>query len=125
MQKQIGSRLLTFANLKNYINEELEKVQSKKVATVQEVMEYLTSVVRGESESEVVVIEGTGDGCSDARTMYKKPDEKEKLKAAELLGKRYGIFSEKMDLSIKEKEEKKNAISNILSQMQSIDDVQC
>lgn len=115
--------MLTYADLKNYIDEELKKIQSEKVATVQEVMEYLTSVVRGESESEVVVIEGTGDGYSDARTMYKKPDEKEKLKAAELLGKRYGIFSEKVDLNVKEKEEKKNAISDILKQMQSVDDV--
>lgn len=94
-----GSRLLTNANVKNFIDQELEKIQSKKVATVQEVMEYLTSVMRGETESEVVVVEGTGDGCSEARRVTKLPDEKEKIKAAELIGKRYGAFVEKKELN--------------------------
>jgi phage terminase small subunit len=50
--------------------------------------------MRGSSESEVVVVEGMGDGVSAARGVMKKPDEKERLKAAELLGKRFGIFTE-------------------------------
>ena len=63
-------------------------------------MEYLTSVLRGESQSEVVVVEGQGDGYSEARTMDKAPDEKERLKAAELLGKRYGLFKENVALEV-------------------------
>ena len=63
-------------------------------------MEYLTSVLRGESESEIVVIEGTGAGCSDARRMNKAPDEKERLKAAELLGRRYGLFKADVNLEV-------------------------
>ena len=94
-----GNRLLTFADIKNYIDEELEKIQTKKVATIQEIMEYLTSTMRGETESEIVVVEGTGDGCSEARTITKAPDEKEKLKAAELLGKRFGMFTDKVDIT--------------------------
>lgn len=97
--RKAGSRLLTFVDIKNYIDYELEKIQNAKVATVQEVMEHLTKVLRGESESEVIVIEGTGDGCSEARIITKTPDEKEKLKAAELLGKRYGAFVEKKEIS--------------------------
>ena len=46
---------------------------------------------------EVVVVEGIGDGCSEARAMQKAPDEKERLKAAELLGKRYGLYTEKIE----------------------------
>ena len=46
------------------------------------------------------VIEGTGDGCSDARRMSKAPDEKERLKAAELLGRRYGLFKENVNLEV-------------------------
>ena len=34
-----------------------------------------------------------------ARRMIKAPDEKERLKAAELLGKRYGIFTDKMNFT--------------------------
>lgn len=58
------------------------------------------SVFRGEQQSEVVVIEGIGEGCSEARTMKKKPDEKERLKAAELLGKRHGLFVDKKEVEL-------------------------
>lgn len=89
-----GCRLLTNANLQTYIKGLIDKIHDEKIATAEEVMEYLTKVLRGESKSEIVVIEGTGDGCSSARTMEKTPDEKERTKAAELIGKRYGIFTE-------------------------------
>lgn len=95
-----GCKLLTNTNIKAYIDEQLDKISSEKVADAKEVMEYLTSVMRGESSSEVVVVEGQGDGYSEARRMDKAPDEKERLKAAELLGKRYGIFTDKVNLEV-------------------------
>lgn len=95
-----ASKLLTKANIKTYIDEQLDKISSEKTADAKEVMEYLTSVMRGESQAEIVVIEGTGDGCSDARRMSKAPDEKERLKAAELLGRRYGLFKENVNLEV-------------------------
>ena len=93
-----GSRLLGNANVKKFIDEQLEKIKSNKIADIQEVMEYLTSVLRGDSESEIVVTEFIGDGCSEARRVLKNPDEKEKIKAAELIGKRYGMFTENVNL---------------------------
>ena len=63
-------------------------------------MKYLTSVLRGESSSEEIVVEGCGAGCSEARTMKKAPSEKDKLKAAELLGKRYGIWKDTIDATL-------------------------
>ena len=50
-------------------------------------------------------------------------DSCDKVKALELLGRHLGIFNDKIDVNVKEKEEKKNAISDILNQMQSADDV--
>ena len=50
-------------------------------------------------------------------------DSCDKVKALELLGRHLGIFNDKMDVNVQEKEEKKNAISDILNQMQSADDV--
>ena len=47
----------------------------------------------------------------------------DKVRALELLGRHLGIFNDKLDLNVKEKEEKKNAISDILNQMQDVDDV--
>lgn len=95
-----ASRLLTKDNIKTYIDEQLERISSEKIADAKEVMEYLTSVMRGESQSEIVVIEGAGDGFSDARRMDKAPDEKERLKAAELLGKRFGLFKDNVALEV-------------------------
>ena len=56
-------------------------------------MEYLTSVMRGESEGEEIVLKGVGKGSQRVERVMKKPSEKDKLKAAELLGKRFGMFS--------------------------------
>ena len=96
----MGQRLLKNVEIKTYINEQLEKISSEKIADATEVMEYLTSVLRGESKSEVVVTEFCGDGYSEARRMNKLPDEKEKLKAAELLGKRYSLFKDNVALEV-------------------------
>jgi phage terminase small subunit len=104
--KQIGQQNLTKLDLKEYIGKRMAEKEAALVADQTEVMRYLTSVLRGQSVSEVVVVEGTGDGCSEARTMQKAPDEKERLKAAELLGKAHMIFTDKvqqevdMDLNI-------------------------
>ena len=106
----IGAENLIKPELKIYIDEQLEKLHSEKTADAQEVMEYLTSVMRGESQSEVVVVLGIGDGFSEARRVQKSPDEKERLKAAELIGKRYGIFTDKTQLGG-------------VSQIQIIDDI--
>ena len=88
-----GSKLLRNTKIAAYVEEKLAEISSQKTAEAQEVMEYLTAVMRGESESEIVVVEGCGDGCSEARRIKKAPDEKDRLKAAELLGKRYGLFT--------------------------------
>ena len=96
-----GARLLANVSIKNYITEQLEKIHNEKIADAKEVLMYLTSVLRGESQSSVVVVEGTGDGCSEARTIEKNPDERERLKAAELIGKRYGLYIEKSDIAVR------------------------
>ncbi len=89
-----GSRMLRNAKVKVYIDERLAELEDKAIAKQNEVLKYLTSVMRGESVSEIVVVEGQGDGCSAARRVDKTPDEKERLKAAELLNRRYGTPSD-------------------------------
>lgn len=90
-----ANRLLKNVEVKTYISERLEELHDERTADAKEVIEYLTSVLRGQSKAEVVVVEGTGEGCSEARLMDKTPDEKERLKAAELLGKYYALFTER------------------------------
>ena len=95
-----GGRLLRNAEVQKYIADRMEEIHNEKTADAQEVIEYLTSVLRGESTAQEIVVEGTGDGCSEARTMEKSPSEKERLKAAELLGKRYALFTDKVETDV-------------------------
>ncbi len=97
--KQIGQENLSKPYLRAAIDAQLQKIEDEKIATVAEVLKYLTSVLRGEQTEEVIVVEGEGDGCSSARTLDKDISAKDRLKAAELLGKRFGLFADKLDVS--------------------------
>nr|DAS23458.1 MAG TPA: Terminase small subunit [Caudoviricetes sp.] len=110
----IGVENLIKPNIKTYVDEKLKELSDKKIADQQEVLAYLTSVLRGETQSEIVVVEGQGEGVSRAKPMQKAPDEKERLKAAELLGKRMGLFKERVELSTDEPSKK---LSDILDQL--------
>jgi phage terminase small subunit len=95
-----GQRLLKNVEVQNYIQEHMKAIEDARIATADEVIKYLTSVLRGESEGEEIVVEGCGDGVSEARVIMKAPSEKDKLKAAELLGKRYGLFKDNVSLEV-------------------------
>lgn len=95
-----ASRLLRNVKVQEYIAQRMAEKESKRIADQDEVLKYLTSVLRGESTAQEIVVEGTGDGCSEARTMEKSPSEKERLKAAELLGKRYALFTDKVETDV-------------------------
>ena len=98
--KEQGSRLLSNVNVKAYIDARMKEKEKELIADQDEVLKYLTSVLRGMSQSEIVVVENIGDFTSEARRIQKAPDEKERLKAAELLGKRYNLFSDKMKVDV-------------------------
>lgn len=83
--------------MREYIDNRLAEKEKALIADQDEVLKYLTSVLRGQSKSTEIVIEGLGDGSTKARKMEKEPSEKDQLKAAELLGKRYGLYTEKVE----------------------------
>lgn len=90
----IGEENLKKPELKTYIDERLEQLHSEKTADTQEVMEYLTSVMRGEHTEQVLRLDGDGVQVVDS---VQTPT-RDKLKAAELIGKRYGMFKDAVDL---------------------------
>ena len=110
-----AARLLRNVNVKIYISDQLERIHNEKTADAQEVMEYLTAVLRGESTAHEIVVEGIGDGMSKAKVMEKNPSEKERLKAAELLGRRYSLFADKLEVSGLESEQTK--LDDLIRQM--------
>jgi len=92
---EAGSRLLANVNIRAYIDELLADMKKSSIASAEDVLEYLTSVMRGQNESEIVVVLGKGEGLSVAERMSKKPAETDRLKAAELLGKRYALWTDR------------------------------
>lgn len=71
------------------IKARLVDIEDKRIAKVDEVMQFLTSTLRGEIKEERVVVEGTGDGRSDARIIKVQVSARDRLEAAKSLLKRY------------------------------------
>lgn len=92
--KQIGQENLTKPDLKSYIDEQLEILHNQKTADAQEVLEYLTSIMRGEHTEQTLKLVGEGVQTITEIDVAAK----ERLKAAELIGKRYGIWKDNVDV---------------------------
>ena len=93
------TKLLQNTTIKEYIQEKLEEMASERIASATEVLEFITKAVRGEILEDVVVTEGEGDGYSSARIVKKQIAAKDRVKAAELLGKRYMLFTDKVNIT--------------------------
>lgn len=93
-------KLVARSGIKEYIEKRMAEKESELIADQNEVLRYLTAVMRGESTSEEIIVEGIGDGRSKARKLEKTPSEKNRLKAAELIGKRYGLFTDKIETDV-------------------------
>lgn len=93
-------KLVAKSGIKEYIEKRMAEKESELIADQNEGLRYLTAVMRGESTSEEIIVEGIGDGRSKARKLEKTPSEKDRLKAAELIGKRYGLFTDKIETDV-------------------------
>ena len=79
--KNIGAENLTKLNY--FIQERLQQLENNRIASQEEVLQYLTKVMRGEEKDQFGL-----DASLQDRT-----------KCAELLGKRYGTFKEKVEVA--------------------------
>lgn len=95
-----GQRLLKHVEIKAMIDSRLKDMESERVATTQEIQEYLTAVMRGELSEEVVVNVGVGKGYSRAEKIKAQVGAKDRTKAAELLAKVRGMFINKSELEV-------------------------
>lgn len=94
--KAQSHKLLENVGIKTYISERLAELQSQKVADQQEVLEYLTSVMRGEETEQTVI--GVGDLGQELTDI--EVSAKDRIKAAELLGKRYRMWTDKQEVEV-------------------------
>lgn len=110
--RQIADRNMSKDDIKKAVADKMAEKESSLIATQDEILKYLTSVMRGESTAAVIIEE---EGIH--REFDKHPSEKERLQAAELLGKRYGLYIEKVDLTKRElSDEAKEAIDKLLEE---------
>lgn len=85
----IGNENLKKPEINNALHQRMKEIEEGKTATPEEVIQFLSQSMRGEIVEEVVAVEGTGEGCSSAVIVKKQIGAKDRLKAAELLLKRY------------------------------------
>lgn len=90
-----AARLLRNAKVSAYIRAELSKMHDKRTADAKEVIEYLTSVMRGEQKEKVL----RGQGMGEQEITDMDVSAKDRIKAAELIGKRYGIWTDNVNLT--------------------------
>src|SRR5699024_1665401 len=83
----IGNENLTKPNIKAYIDARLEKLKKESIAEQDEILQFLTSVIRGDAKGKLKV--GIGQGAEEIEDV--EPSLQEKIRAAEQLGKRYGM----------------------------------
>ena len=93
--RSIGQRLLTKVDIKKAIEIELEEVRKANIAEAIEVEEFLTLAMRGEKKEEVLI--GVGGGEQQVGEI--QVSMKDRIKAAELLGKRYALFTDKKQIT--------------------------
>ena len=91
-----ASKLLQNTTIKAYIDERMKKLEEEAIADQAEILKYLTRIIRDEEREEVLV----NIGNFEQEKQEIKISAKDKIKAAELLGKRYGTWTDKVDMAL-------------------------
>lgn len=113
----IGDENLRKPAIKAAIDARLRELEGKRIAKADEVMQFLTSTLRGEVKEERVVVEGTGDGRSDARIIKVQVSARDRLEAAKSLLKRYP-----MQLDAKEQKLRLQKLEAEIKAAEQVDD---
>ncbi|KKI55459.1 Phage terminase, small subunit [Staphylococcus equorum subsp. equorum] len=92
-------KLLANDSIKSYIEARFKELEKQSIAEQDEVLQYLTAVMRGEQQDEENIVVSKGDFVSDVEKHSKRADTAQRTKAAELLGKRYAIFTDKQEIT--------------------------
>lgn len=93
---QMGAENLKKPQIKKYIKSRMQELEDKAIAKQDEVLKYLSAVMRGEEKEEI--LKSAGDYKQEIIEI--DVSAKDRIKAAELLGKRYGSWTERQDISL-------------------------
>ena len=112
-----GSENLRKPQVKAAIDARLKELEDKRIAKADEILQFLTSTLRGEVKEERVVVEGTGEGRSDARIITVQVSARDRLEAAKSLLKRYP-----MQLDAKEQKLRLQKLEAEIKAAEQVDD---
>lgn len=90
--KQMGTENLSKPDLQSYIQDLQKKIKNENILDAKKMQEVLTSIILQESEEEVIVVEGCGDGISEAVTKTKTASNADRIKAIQLLARMQGAL---------------------------------
>ncbi|MDI3230985.1 terminase small subunit [Staphylococcus pasteuri] len=93
--KASSHKLLDNVGIKQAIDKRMAELKKKSIADQDEILQYLTSVVRGEITDQELIPIGVGKGQMEVEELEKRSDTNARTKAAELLGKRYMMWTDK------------------------------
>ncbi len=93
--KSDACKILEKPSVKAYIDERMKELEEEAIADQSEVLKFLTRILRNEEKEEVLV----NVGNFEQEVQEVKVSAKDRIKAAELLGKRYGSWTDKVDLT--------------------------
>lgn len=93
-------KLLENVSVKTYIDERMEEIKKEAIADQDEILQYLTSVMRGQVTDEELIAVPIGDFMTEVQNHDKRSDTNARTKAAELLGKRYRMWTEKIEAEV-------------------------
>ena len=98
---QQGNQLLKNPFVQAFMSMRMKQLESSKIASQKEILEFLTAIVRGEHVDEVAMNIGKGQGITAAEKIELKVASKERIKAAELLAKINGMLVAKSEVDFK------------------------
>lgn len=95
-----ADKLLKNTNIQKAIKEHQEDIKTSNILDARQMQEVLTSIILQESDEEVIVVEGCGDGVSEAVTKKKKPSQSDRIKAIQLLARMQGALDNSATLNV-------------------------
>lgn len=87
----VGAENLTKPNIKVELEKRNAEIKSQKTMDMQEVMERLAAIARGETVEQQVTNKGT--------VVEVEPKTSDQIRAMELIGKRYGAWTDKKEVT--------------------------
>ncbi|MED4083880.1 terminase small subunit [Halalkalibacterium halodurans] len=91
---RIGQENMQKPVIRDYIEEKMAQKDKERIASQDEILQFLTSVMRGRVQETIPL----GLGMGEQKLVKKELDGKDRLRAAELLGKRHAMWTDKQQV---------------------------